>query len=479
MNDSTQLDEAGRVINSTNLGLLKQMYQALKLIFASSGDTPDEEADTADKPVKQAKATANDAKGAKAVTDVSEAALSASDMAVRLTKALKAKYSYNSSYLYIRDVYPTYVVYQVGYDSDMLAVSYSVAENGTITVADNPEAVLSRTSYERLDGTPLEEAVTLEELTPCAELLSADLTEAAVPLQEAVRRRIKLISPGKGSSGYYPAATLQRDGPKVFTKGLKMFWDHQTEEEAAKQPEGSLDRLAAVLESNAQWEDDPKQGAGLYATAKVYEKYAPRLAELADDIGVSIRATGKARVDHVEGLGRTPVIEAITGAKSVDFVTTPGAGGKVLQLFEAAKHTQHTAAVSEGASTVTDQQDYQALQETVARQSEVLTMLTEQLRRRDAASIIDSELSTVQGLLPATRSRIASTLKAAALPLTEAGSLDEVKLKEAVAAAVTTEAQYLASMGVGSVRGMGASQPSGTVTAAELQKELAEAINDL
>ena len=39
---------------------------------------------------------------------------------------------------------------------------------------------------------------------------------------------IKIIQPGWGSSGYYPKDVLERDGSKVFTKGVKMYWNHQT-----------------------------------------------------------------------------------------------------------------------------------------------------------------------------------------------------------------------------------------------------------
>src|SRR5882672_10670399 len=38
--------------------------------------------------------------------------------------------------------------------------------------------------------------------------------------------RVKVISPGQGSSGYYSTEMLRRDMPKLIQPGLQMFWDH-------------------------------------------------------------------------------------------------------------------------------------------------------------------------------------------------------------------------------------------------------------
>lgn len=159
-------------------------------------------------------------------------------------------------------------------------------------------------------------------------------------LGEAALRRdgtaaVKLIAPGWGSSGYYSADLLEKDGPGLFRAGTKMYWDHPTQSEESERPEGSLRNLAAVLVSDARWAQGP-EGPGLYADAKIFEGYQKAVAEMAPHIGVSIRAAGRATVGEAEGRkGR--IITELTAAQSVDFVTEPGAGGKVLQLFEAAR----------------------------------------------------------------------------------------------------------------------------------------------
>lgn len=159
-------------------------------------------------------------------------------------------------------------------------------------------------------------------------------------VEKAVRRDgsipIKIIQPGWGSSGYYPADVLERDGPKVFTKGMHMYWNHPTQSEEAERPERSLNDLAGVLLSDARWESNGPKGPGLYADAKVFENYRGAVDDMAEHIGVSIRAMGKAQQGTVEGR-RGPLITELTAGRSTDFVTAPGAGGEIITLFEAAR----------------------------------------------------------------------------------------------------------------------------------------------
>ena len=158
------------------------------------------------------------------------------------------------------------------------------------------------------------------------------------PIAEAAVRgngtvSLKLISPGWGSSGYYPAEVLERDGPKIFTAGTKMYWDHPTATEAADRPERSLRDLAGELVTTARWEANGSDGPGLYGDSKVFSPFRESLDQLAPHIGVSIRATGTAVQGEAEG--RTgPIIDQLLSAMSVDFVTEAGRGGRILELFE-------------------------------------------------------------------------------------------------------------------------------------------------
>lgn len=152
---------------------------------------------------------------------------------------------------------------------------------------------------------------------------------------EPGRALVKIIGPGRGSSGIYTSDVLERDGPAVFTAGMHMYWDHPTLTEQQERPERSLRDLAAVLSEDARWDANGPEGPGLYARAQVFGPYRDALAQLAEHIGVSIRAAGR-----VERGDDGPVITALEQAHSVDFVTHAGAGGEVVELFEAARPSE-------------------------------------------------------------------------------------------------------------------------------------------
>lgn len=155
-----------------------------------------------------------------------------------------------------------------------------------------------------------------------------------IPLTEASRSNypIKLISPGTGTMAHYPAAVLERDGPKVFKKGTLMFWNHPTKAEESARPEGDLNNLAAITTSDARWDANGVKGPGLYAEAKVMADYAQKIEERAPHIGLSIRAGGTGTGKLVAG---KPELKTIDYAESVDYVTKAGRGG--LALAEAAR----------------------------------------------------------------------------------------------------------------------------------------------
>lgn len=160
-----------------------------------------------------------------------------------------------------------------------------------------------------------------------------DLMEGAVRADGTIP--IKLISPGWGSSGYYAPEVLERDGPRVFPAGTHMFWDHRTDEEMRSKPEGSLAKLAATLASGATWQENGSDGAGLYADAFVYPSYRQDVEAMAENIGVSIHASGFHELGEAEGR-RGRIITSLTHGHSVDFVTRAGRGGKILESFREA-----------------------------------------------------------------------------------------------------------------------------------------------
>lgn len=154
------------------------------------------------------------------------------------------------------------------------------------------------------------------------------------------RFKIGVITPGIGSSGTYPRETIEAAGrDKVFAAGTHMYLDHATESEAFQRPEGSIRDLVGVLAEDAYWDD---AAGGLVAEARIYSNWRPVLAEMKDDIGISIRASGEVREDA----GKR-VVTRLAEARSVDFVTHAGRGGRILEVIESARQAEQQEGVSD------------------------------------------------------------------------------------------------------------------------------------
>ncbi len=293
-----------------------------------------------------------------------------------------------------------------------------------------------------------------------------------VPLREKALRRdgtvaLRLIGPGWGSSGFYPVETLRRDGPQVFRAGTKMYWNHPTMNEESERPEGDLRDLAAVLVSDARWEDAGRSGPGLYADAKVFGDYAKAVEEMAPHIGVSIRASGRAMPGEAEGR-QGSIINAITAARSVDFVTEPGAGGRVVEMFEAARPLSGNNALlsvgesipKSGGGNVDELEKAkadlaEALAEVAALKAEA-GRLAEALLVQSAQAVVREALA--QADLPGVTMARLLRLVPGNPPVTAEGKLDEAGLRQRVDEAVAAESAYLqeaAGWGQGRIEGMG------------------------
>lgn len=324
-------------------------------------------------------------------------------------------------------------------------------------------------------ATPVDAATEAEDFTTGGEFVAL--------VEKAVRRdgtmAIKVIQPGKGSSGFYPAAVLERDGPKVFAKGTKVYVDHPTATESAERPERSVRDLAGEFVSDARWEAQGAAGPGLYADAKVFAPWQPFVEELAPHIGMSIRAQGRAKVGEVEGEPMR-IIEELVSAQSVDLVTAAGAGGQILSLFESARNrvAVEMKPTYLEASMATDQELKEARDALTAKDAEVAT-LTEANTAKDAelARLREGQLLTearafVDKHLPAdlpdlTHKRLLEALSKN--PVVTNGALDTDAFKTAIDEAVKAEVEYLAKITEsGKVRDMGRDSTSDPDTKAAL-----------
>jgi hypothetical protein len=159
--------------------------------------------------------------------------------------------------------------------------------------------------------------------------------------------RIRLIRAGWSLNNvYYSPEVLRRDGPTAWPAGKTLCYvDHATDAEDDERPSGSLKNLAAVLTSDAQWNDTTQ---ALEADARVFSPWREPLAEMAPYIGMSIRAWVYA--DQGEAEGRSGlVVNSIAEGRSVDFVTVPAAGGAILSVLESARRRRADEARNIGA----------------------------------------------------------------------------------------------------------------------------------
>ena len=140
-----------------------------------------------------------------------------------------------------------------------------------------------------------------------------------------------LIEPGLSKNGrYYPADVLRESAP--LFEGAYSYARHRSPGEGERHPNDKIGRFSQVRTTDA----------GLVARFKVVAPWVRDLLREAmesgepDFVGFSIDATG--RVARREHEGR-PVawVEAIGAVNSVDLVSEPAAGGRVVRLVASAE----------------------------------------------------------------------------------------------------------------------------------------------
>ena len=328
----------------------------------------------------------------------------------------------------------------------------------------------------------LKDALSAIEAEPPAEPASAPTAESAeitgdcIALSEKALADdgtfpVKVIQPGWGSSGYYSEGLLKRDIPKVFPAGTHMYWNHQTPSEESQRPEGDLRNLAAVLVETPGWQEHGIYGPGMYARGKAFGEYRKAIEELAPHIGVSIRAMGSAVKGEAEGRkGR--IISELSAGRSVDFVTKPGAGGRVLELFESARsgasptppqeaksmdelqEAQARIATAEATITERDAKIAEQSEALAARDAEIAALREKELLAR-ACEIADGKLAEAK-LPDVTKARLRAGLTGNP-PISE-GALDEAAYEAAIKAAVDEATAEVAAIRGSGVRGVGPGQ---------------------
>lgn len=152
--------------------------------------------------------------------------------------------------------------------------------------------------------------------------------------------RLKIISEGQGSSGYYTRELLENYGTEVFSKGTLSYANHSTMEEL--EAGRDITKIVGKLNSDAVLEEDEDGKAALYAEYKVRPEWIDFVEEYKDSIGASIFVSGEAVEGEIDGV-KTFIVESLDADdpyKSVDLVAAAGRGGKVERMLEAYKATE-------------------------------------------------------------------------------------------------------------------------------------------
>lgn len=282
-----------------------------------------------------------------------------------------------------------------------------------------------------------------------------NLTESANTLETIVLKEaksdyeIKLIAPGKGSSAFYPAEVLKRDGPKVFGAGTHVYLNHPTGAEEAARPEGDVKNLAGVLTTAAAYSESHVKGPGLYARMKVFADHGQLVEEKAPHVGMSIRASGIAESGKTKD--GVPVLKELTSAESVDVVTRAGAGGMIL--------TESARDANQPKESEMENADVTKLQEALAQSIAKIDAREARVAAKEIA------VEALEGLaLPKEAKADIITRSLEAIVLKD-GALDETKFAETLKTETTRVAALISAVtGSGRVVGMG---PSGGLTFSE------------
>jgi regulator of replication initiation timing len=159
---------------------------------------------------------------------------------------------------------------------------------------------------------------------------TAILSEDAQSPEKGIWRALLIAADVQGSSGFYPAEVLKRDGARAFPAGTHIYFDHPSESEEMDLPERSVLKIAGYLLDDATFEETP-EGRGLFSRIQFTEKAKPIAKELHSVIGLSIRAAGQ-----IEETAGQRIVRSIQQGLSVDLVTRAGAGGRLVTMTESA-----------------------------------------------------------------------------------------------------------------------------------------------
>ncbi len=291
---------------------------------------------------------------------------------------------------------------------------------------------------------------------------------------------VTVLEPGFNRSGarYYTSEAVAHAVSEGLFNNRKMYVNHPSASEMRDRPERNLtDWVSTVKET---WVDE--ETGAIKARIKVVQNwFGDFLKQLQEnealpDVGLSIFAQGQVQRKKMDGR-LTDVVERFTRALSVDWVTEPGAGGRVdaiwesyqpvrlkeqetnvlntmsateavatlreqrpdvIEILEAERHTEEQVREAEAAQSAAAEQIGSLEQELAAKQIE-LEQIKASLVVAEQHQLIGEALGEIE-IPQAVRDRVAAQI--AEPVLSETGELDVDALKAKISELVEAEAAY-------------------------------------
>lgn len=215
-------------------------------------------------------------------------------------------------------------------------------------------------------------------MTKC--ILEESVKSLPAPQAEGVYRVRIIASDVQGSSGYYSHEMLESFGSAAFPAETLSHVDHPSVSEQEDRPERSVLTLGGYTVSDPILEAD-----GLYVDMFFAGKAREVVENFGKVIGLSIRAQGDIEESERDGV-TVREVKAIypSPLNSIDLVTVPGAGGKVIAaLQESLKESEAPSADNGKASPMEIQElaeKVDALTEALAEVKGMFVTLAESLK---------------------------------------------------------------------------------------------------
>jgi hypothetical protein len=280
------------------------------------------------------------------------------------------------------DVTPEVIVAVLQYLMDMVGTPEE--EPGEEPMDDaQPEGETPEMPEESTEAEPTEAAEFAESAVGHAVQIVEAEGEAPKSRRDPLLLDVVLIRPGPGNptdGHYYPRKMLERDA-RIF-EGAKMYTsDH-------KQSDKSVRNEVSVVKEIVSFTNDGAPIARVAIHDGDFAEMARNRAQLGtlNTLECSILANGRARVGEIDGK-EYKIVDAITEARSVDWVTRAGAGGRAHALAESDDPRE------EGATPEIEEDDDAAVQEGDATEDVTIsedTPAEARLSEADVAQILET-----------------------------------------------------------------------------------------